>query len=140
MYKVFNRWEEYKVNELGSFLRKLRGKMTFREAAERSGLSHAYIRYLEIGKRPGTNTPINPSPEMLKGLSKAYNHSYKDLMVRAGYSYDDNAQSSIEETELDEEGKRLANIIVNIKDPEKKKQAIAYLEYLANSPTDGVKK
>lgn len=73
------------MSELGSFLKQLRGKMTYREAAERSGLSHAYIRYLEIGKRPGTNTPINPSPDMLKGLAKAYNHPYKDLMRRAGY-------------------------------------------------------
>lgn len=63
--------------------------MTYREAAEKSGISHAYIRYLEIGKRPGTNTPINPSPDMLKGLSKAYNHSYKDLMIKAGYDYEE---------------------------------------------------
>lgn len=77
------------MSELGDFLKQLRGGMTYREAAERSGLSHAYIRYLEIGKRPGSNTPINPSPEMLKGLAKAYNHSYKDLMKRAGYAYDD---------------------------------------------------
>ena len=83
------------MNELGDFLKQLRGKMTFREAAEKSGVSHAYIRYLEIGKRPGSNTPINPSPEMLKGLAKAYNHSYKDLMMRAGYSYDEEVNATI---------------------------------------------
>ena len=59
--------------------------MTFREAAERSGLSHSYIRYLEMGKRPGSNTPINPTPETLESLSKAYNYPYKDLMIKAGY-------------------------------------------------------
>lgn len=77
------------MNAFGDFLRQLRGKMTYREAAEKSGISHAYIRYLEIGKRPGTNTPINPSPEMLKGLANAYNHSYKDLMIKAGYDYEE---------------------------------------------------
>lgn len=71
--------------------------MTYREAAERSGLSHAYIRYLEIGKRPGSNTPINPSPEMLKGLAKAYNHPYADLMRRAGYAYDESEEHETEE-------------------------------------------
>lgn len=84
------------MSEFGAFLKQLRGNMTYREAAERSGLSHAYIRYLEIGKRPGSNTPINPSPEMLKGLAKAYNHSYKDLMRRAGYAYDDSEEEVIE--------------------------------------------
>lgn len=77
------------MNELGDFLKKLRGDLTYREASERSGVSHAYIRYLEIGKRPGTNTPIHPSPEMLKGLAKAYNYSYKELMKKAGYAYEE---------------------------------------------------
>lgn len=71
---------------IGDFLKKLRGKMPLREAAERSGLSHSYIRYLEMGKRPGTNTPINPTPESLRGLAKAYNYSYSELMKLAGYN------------------------------------------------------
>lgn len=87
------------MEEFGAFLRKLRGGMTFREAAEKSGVSHAYIRYLEIGKRPGTNTPINPSPDMLRGLAKAYNHPFKDLMVRAGYSYEDYELEEINQTD-----------------------------------------
>jgi transcriptional regulator with XRE-family HTH domain len=104
------------VNELGAFLRKLRGEMTFREAAERSGLSHAYIRYLEIGKRPGTNTPINPSPEMLKGLAKAYNHPYKDLMVRAGYSYEEKEEIHKEETVEEREMNELIGFIRSTKE------------------------
>lgn len=71
--------------------------MTFREAAERSGISHSYIRYLETGKRPGTNTPIKPSPDMLKGLSKAYNHPYKDLMILAGYQDEVNVMEENED-------------------------------------------
>jgi len=102
--------------------------MTFREAAERSGLSHAYIRYLEIGKRPGTNTPINPSPEMLRGLAKAYNHPYKDLMVRAGYSYEEKDEPSIEETKLEEYAKRMAELVRMAKTDEQAKILVDFAE------------
>lgn len=105
--------------------------MTYREASELSGLSHAYIRYLEIGKRPGTNTPINPSPEMLRGLAKAYNHPYKDLMMRAGYSYEEKEDMHREETQLDKDKKYALELIMGIKDPDKKKAAIEYLKFLA---------
>lgn len=90
------------MNEFGDFLRKLRGKMTFREASERSGISHAYIRYLEIGKRPGTNTPIHPSPEMLRGLAKAYNYSYKELMKKAGYDYEEETNEEMSKESITE--------------------------------------
>lgn len=116
------------MSELGAFLRKLRGKMTFREAAERSGLSHAYIRYLEIGKRPGTNTPINPSPEMLKGLAKAYNHSYKDLMVRAGYSYDEKEDPSIEETDMERMKREIAEITYKAKNEDDVRSILRIVE------------
>lgn len=73
------------METIGDFLKELRGKMSFREASEKTGLSHSYIRYLEIGKRPGSNTPIKPTPETLKSLAKAYNYSYDELMRKAGY-------------------------------------------------------
>ncbi|WP_138752783.1 helix-turn-helix domain-containing protein [Paenibacillus sinopodophylli] len=75
------------MEPIGEYLKKLRTqlKLSFREAAEKSGLSHSYIRYLEEGKRPGSNSPINPTPETLKKLSEAYNHMYEDLLFRAGY-------------------------------------------------------
>lgn len=73
------------MEDIGSFLKQLRGKMTYREASEKSGLSHSYIRYLEIGKRPGTNAPIKPTPDTLKSLSIAYNYDYQKLMEMAGY-------------------------------------------------------
>lgn len=120
-----------KVNDLGDFLRKLRGKMTYREASELSGVSHAYIRYLEIGKRPGTNTPINPSPEMLRGLAKAYNHSYKDLMMRAGYSYEEGKEEMSEESEVDAKRKQGLEYIKKIKDSKTLDLAIELLEKLA---------
>lgn len=75
------------MEKIGQFLNKLRlnEKMNLREAAEKSGLSHSYIRYLEIGGRPGSDTPINATPETLKKLAKAYNYPYIDLLEKAGY-------------------------------------------------------
>ncbi|GGI45743.1 hypothetical protein GCM10008018_13680 [Paenibacillus marchantiophytorum] len=69
----------------GKFLESLRGKMSLREAAHKSGLSHAYIRDLELERNRSTNEKINPSPITLKKLSDAYNISYTDLMSKAGY-------------------------------------------------------
>jgi transcriptional regulator with XRE-family HTH domain len=78
------------VSEIGSYLKMIREekRLSFREASERSGISHSYIRYIETGKRPGSNTPINPSPETLKRLSEAYNYPYPILMKVAGYIED----------------------------------------------------
>ncbi|OCT11914.1 transcriptional regulator [Paenibacillus pectinilyticus] len=69
----------------GKFLESLRGKMSLREAASKSGLSHAYIRDLELERNRSTNEKIKPSPVTLKKLSDAYKFSYTDLMEKAGY-------------------------------------------------------
>ncbi|MGG1551469.1 helix-turn-helix domain-containing protein [Paenibacillus ferrarius] len=69
----------------GKFLESLRGKMSLREAANKSGLSHAYIRDLELERNRSTNEKIKPSPVTLKKLSEAYKFSYTELMEKAGY-------------------------------------------------------
>lgn len=71
--------------ELGELLTKLRGNLSLREVAKRSGLSYSYISSLEKGKHPKTGAPINPTPETLKSLSKVYNYDYNKLMKMAGY-------------------------------------------------------
>lgn len=73
------------MDNFGKFLEGLRGRMSLREAAQKSGLSHAYIRDLELEKNRSTNDKIKPSPETLKKLSEAYNYSYTELMRKAGY-------------------------------------------------------
>jgi transcriptional regulator with XRE-family HTH domain len=73
------------LDGFGKFLETLRGKMSLREAANKSGLSHAYIRDLELERNRSTNDKIKPSPVTLKKLSDAYNFSYTELMVKAGY-------------------------------------------------------
>lgn len=72
-------------NELGHFLEELRGKMSLREAAEKSGLSHTYIRDLELGVNRKTKAPIRPSADTLRQLAMAYNHPAIHLLKKAGY-------------------------------------------------------
>ncbi|UQZ82889.1 helix-turn-helix protein [Paenibacillus konkukensis] len=59
--------------------------MSLREAAKKSGLSHAYIRDLELEKNRSTNEKITPSPDTLKKLSAAYDYPYTELMIKAGH-------------------------------------------------------
>jgi transcriptional regulator with XRE-family HTH domain len=61
------------TNEFGGYLRELRGKMTLREAAIASGISHTYISDLEKGNK------IDPSNDTLMKLAKAYGTSWGDL-------------------------------------------------------------
>ena len=72
-------------NELGLFLEELRGKLSLREAAKKSGLSHTYIRDLELGINRKTKAPIRPSADTLKQLAEAYNYPISELLKKAGY-------------------------------------------------------
>ncbi|GEA17537.1 helix-turn-helix domain-containing protein [Moorella sp. E306M] len=73
------------MTKLSKLLRQLRGDEPLREAAERAGISHAYLSQLEKGIDPRSGKEIKPSPETLKGLSKAYNFPYEELLAAAGY-------------------------------------------------------
>ncbi|SDN29877.1 Transcriptional regulator, contains XRE-family HTH domain [Paenibacillus sp. yr247] len=72
-------------NHFGKFLETLRGKMSLRKVASKCGLSHAYIRDLELGRNRTTNDVIKPSPDTLRKLSQAYQYPYTDLLMKAGY-------------------------------------------------------
>jgi transcriptional regulator with XRE-family HTH domain len=91
--------EEPQNMELGKFLEHLRGDMSLRKAAEVSGLSHTYIRDLELGINRTTQTEIRPTPETLSKLASAYNYQYEELMKRAGYldkEFDQNDEQIID--------------------------------------------
>lgn len=125
-YMLNNRKGGNEVRELGDLLIRLRGTLSLREAAKRSGLSYSYISSLEKGKHPRTGAPINPTPEILRNLAKAYNHPYDELMKLAGYS-DNKEDPSIEvgkKEVLDRIDKEIFEEIVklNIKQKEKLKK------------------
>ena len=73
------------TSKLGNLLKQLRGDMSLREAGERIGVSHNYIRLLEVGFDPRTQKEIKPSAESLKKFAAAYGYSYEKLMDTAGY-------------------------------------------------------
>jgi len=73
------------MSELGKVLRELRGNRSLRNISKIAGISHNYLRNLEIGIDPRTKSPINPSPETLKKLAEAYNYPYEELLKLAGY-------------------------------------------------------
>ena len=77
----------------GSFLRSLRERqrMSLRDAEKESGVSNAYIAQMERGdRRP-------PSPDILRKLSKAYNITVRELLLRAGYLDEPEVTASDEE-------------------------------------------
>lgn len=70
---------------LGKLLQNLRGDDSLRDIAEKTGLSHSYLRLLESGVDPRTGKEIKPSAETLQKLSKAYKYPYEKLLTTAGY-------------------------------------------------------
>lgn len=65
--------------------KRLELRLSLRDAAKLIGISHTYLSALEKGKDPRTNAPINPTPDTLKMISKAYNLPYEHLMQLLGY-------------------------------------------------------
>lgn len=99
LYYFIDKWIDRmctEVSDLGKELLNLRVKLglSLREAKEKTGLSHNYIRKLELGFDPSTKTPIEPSVETLKKISLGYGISFDKLMQLANYS------SSIEKNEV----------------------------------------
>ncbi|WP_289142474.1 helix-turn-helix domain-containing protein [uncultured Brevibacillus sp.] len=69
-------------NSFGKYLELLRGKISLREASEKTGLSHTYIRNLELGKK------TDPSHETLIKLANAYGVKYGELLSKKFESID----------------------------------------------------
>lgn len=84
-YKEMPEERRRNLLKLGNLLYELRGRMSLREAAERSGLSHAYIRDIELTKNRANGGPIIPSPDTLHRLAVLYHASYDQLMELAGH-------------------------------------------------------
>jgi len=72
------------MSELGKLLRELRGKESLRDVAGRAGISHNYLSIIEKGIDPRSGAPVQPYPDTLRALAKAYNYSYASLLKLAG--------------------------------------------------------
>jgi transcriptional regulator with XRE-family HTH domain len=79
------------MQELSNYLEKLRGKMSIRQVAEKTGISNAYLSQLESGKRN------NPHPDVLKKLAKFYGIPVIEFLKKAGYLDQDISEETYEE-------------------------------------------
>lgn len=67
----------------GDYIIELRGKANLREAAKKIGISHTYLRSLEIGEK------TSPSYETILKLSQAYNVHVNEILKRIHPGIDD---------------------------------------------------
>ncbi len=98
-----------KQTALGTYLKGLRATRSLSlrdvEKATNNSVSNAYLSQLESGK------DIKPSPHILEQLAKAYNVSYTEIMVEAGYirsthSRQKNGTAFFNQQDISEEEKR----------------------------------
>lgn len=73
------------MKSLGEYLKNLRGNESLRDASKRIGISHTYLDTIEKGYDKRSGKHVNPTPETLKLISKAYMCDYEFLMSLAGY-------------------------------------------------------
>lgn len=98
------------MNTLGEFIKELRGKESLRDASKRIGISHTYLDTIEKGFDKRSGKHVNPTPETLKLISKAYSCNYKKLMHLAGYLETENTINKISSLTAKDErdiGKRI---------------------------------
>ncbi|MED1954621.1 helix-turn-helix transcriptional regulator [Brevibacillus centrosporus] len=100
-------------SQLGTLLEQIRKekKLTLRDVKDKTGMSHSYIRSLELNQNPKTKGPIQPTPETLRKLSEAYDYPYEDLMKVAGFIQDDPIQAIIDDPYSSDTKKRFAKWI-----------------------------
>lgn len=80
-----------KLETLQDILKKRRKqlKLSLRDASKLIGISHSYLFNLEKGVDPRNGSLINPTPETLDLISKAYNLNYNELLNIVGYLEDE---------------------------------------------------
>ena len=78
---------------IGEFIRLKRKEkgLSLRELARRTGISHPYLSQLENGHC------YNPTPDVLRKLSKCLNVSYMKMMIKAGYVTNDDLKEYLQE-------------------------------------------
>jgi len=91
------------MQELSKYLKKLRGKLSIRHVAEKTGVSNAYLSQLEGGKRD------NPHPDVLKKLAKFYEIPVIEFLKKAGYLDEDISEEETFEEKIDRLFKYVTN-------------------------------
>lgn len=84
------------MSDIGKLLKELRGNESLREASKRIGISHTYLDTIEKGFDKRSGRHVNPSPDTLRLISKAYNYPYIKLLRLAGYIDEANEEEEFE--------------------------------------------
>lgn len=108
-----------------------------RQFATACGLSNGYISMLEKEMNPNTKLPVTPTLPKLKQLASGMGMSLTDLLVKVDdmpvelILDDADCKKLVPEIE-DELDAEIMKIISGLT-PEKKQQALSYIQYLAQS-------
>ena len=108
-----------------------------RQFATACGLSNGYISMLEKGLNPNTKLPVTPSLPKLKQLASGMGMTLTDLLVKVDdmpvelILDDEESKKLVPEIEDDLDAEIIR--IVSGLTPEKKQQALSYIQYLAQS-------
>lgn len=108
-----------------------------RQFATACGLSNGYISMLEKEMNPNTKLPVTPTLPKLKQLASGMGMSLTDLLVKVDdmpveLILDDADSKKIVPEIEDELDAEIMKIISGLT-PEKKQQALSYIQYLAQS-------
>ena len=108
-----------------------------RQFATACGLSNGYISMLEKEMNPNTKLPVTPTLPKLKQLASGMGLSLTDLLVKVDDMpvelILDDADSKKLVPEIEDELDAEIMKIISGLTPEKKQQALSYIQYLAQS-------
>ena len=108
-----------------------------RQFATACGLSNGYISMLEKEMNPNTKLPVTPTLPKLKQLASGMGMSLTDLLVKVDDMpvelILDDADSKKLVPEIEDELDAEIMKIISGLTPEKKQQALSYIQYLALS-------
>lgn len=108
-----------------------------RKFATACGLSNGYISMLEKEMNPNTKLPVTPTLPKLKQLASGMGMSLTDLLVKVDDMpvelILDDADSKKLVPEIEDELDAEIMKIISGLTPEKKQQALSYIQYLAQS-------
>ena len=117
---------------LSDFVKEYRKEhdLSQRQFAAICGLSNGYISMLERNLNPKTGLPLTPSLPALKKISTAMGMSLGDLLTAEDCANELSALTK-EGGPMDDMDIALTTLILQLS-PEKKAEALHYLQYLAN--------
>ena len=108
-----------------------------RQFATACGLSNGYISMLEKEMNPNTKLPVTPTLPKLKQIASGMGMSLTDLLVKVDDMpvelILDDADSKKLVPEIEDELDAEIMKIISGLTPEKKQQALSYIQYLAQS-------